>query len=207
MSINNFYSLSSKLLSSTVQVGSVGLKDFSPIDPDETYLYDENRLIVGDYSEISFPVIFKQEYGKKLRDILDTGWPSLYLISKRMYSVMCDNNLTGWKTFDIKVFDKNEKEISGYSGLSITGRCGAVSYDNCEVVEKRFVPRGPISKYYKGLYVGLDTWDGTDFFIPKNSRWIIVSKRAAEILEKGKFSNIELRNLIEIETPEYALPT
>lgn len=205
MDIKEFYTLRSKLSSSTVQAHPVGLKEFHTIDPNKRYLYDEHRLIQGDYNDISFPVVFKQEYGKKLQDILDTGWPSLYLISDKTKTVLEDNDLTGWETFDVKVLDKQDKEIQGYYGLSITGRCGEIDYGKSEIIEKRLVPNGPVSKYYKGLHVGLNKWDGNDFFLPEKYFGIITTQRAAEVLKKNKLTNIRLENLAEIETSDFAL--
>lgn len=205
MNIKEFYRLRSKLSSSTVQAHPVGLKEFHPIDPNKKYLYDELKLIQGDYSGISFPVIFKQEYGKKLQDILDTGWASLFLISDKMKSILEENALTGWKAFEVKVLDKKGQEIQGYHGLSITGRCGKIDYSKSEIIEKRFVPNAPLGKYYKGLHVGLDKWDGSDFFLPEKYFGIIITSRAAEVLKKSKFTNIKLVNLGEIETPDFAL--
>ncbi|MEM0942127.1 MAG: DUF1629 domain-containing protein [Bacteroidota bacterium] len=200
MDIKDFYLFGSKLVSSTVQVHAVGLKEFSPIDPDKTYSYDQNKLIQGDYIDISFPVVFKQEYGKKLQDILDTGWPSLYLISNKIKAVLEDNNFTGWQNFAINVLDKQGQEIKGYHGLSITGRCGPVDYSKfSEIIEKRLVPNGPLVKYGKGLYVGLDKWNGGDFFVPEKSGGIVVTKRTAEALKKNKLTNVKLQNLAEIE--------
>lgn len=200
MNIKDFYSFGSKLVSSTVQAHPVGLKQFSPIDPDKSYLYDEHRLIRGDYTDISFPVVFKQEYGNKLQDILDTGWASLYLISDKMKAALEENALTGWKAFAVKVLGKQGQEISGYHGLSITGRCGKINYNKSEIIEKRLVPNGPLVKYYKGLHIGLDEWDGTDFFLPEKTLWTIITKTAAEALKKNKLTNIKFENLLEIET-------
>ena len=205
MTIKEFFSFDSKLVLSTVQVHAIGLKDFSPIDPDKTYPYNQNRLIRGDYIGIIFPVLFKQESGKKLQDILDTGWPSLYLISDKMKVVLEDNDLTGWKTFAVKVLDKQRQEISGYHGLSITGRCGKIDYNKSEVIRKRLVPNGPLAKYYQGLHIGLEEWDGTDFFLPAETLWVIITKKAAEALQKNKLTNIRLENLAEIEIPDFAL--
>jgi predicted aspartyl protease len=200
MSIKDFYSFGSKLVSSTVQVHAVGLKEFFPVDPDKTYPYDENKLIRGDYTGISFPVVFKQQDGDKLQDVLDTGWSSLYLISDKMKAVLEENEITGWKTFAVKVFDRKEQEIKGYHGLSITGKCGPVDYNkSTEIIEKQLVPNGPVVRYGKGLYVGLDEWDSSDIFIPEKSGWIVVTKRTAEALKKNKLANIKLENLAEIE--------
>ena len=201
MSIEKFYTFSSKLSSSTVQAHAISLSD----KEDNARLFDQHRLIQGVYEGISFPVIFKQEYGKKLEDVLDTGWPSLFLISDKMKAVLEENALTGWKTFGVKVLDKKGQEIQGYHGLSVTGRCGKIDYSKSEIIEKRLVPNAPLGKYYKGLHVGLDKWDGSDFFLPEKYFGIIITSRAAEVLKKSKFTNIKLENLEEIETPDFAL--
>ena len=195
MEINDFYSFGSKLVSSTVQVHE------NILNKDKT-----NNIIYGQYDSISFPVIFKQEYGKKWEDILDTGWVSLFLISDKMKSVLEENALTGWKTFAVKVLDKKDLEIQGYHGLSITGRCGKIDYGKSRIIEKRLVPNGPLGKYYKGLHVGLDKWDGCDFFLPEKYFGIIITSRASEVLKKNKLTNIRLENLTEIEIPDFALP-
>lgn len=205
MNIKEFYTFRSKLSFSTVQAHPVGLNEFHPIDPNKRYLYDEYRLIQGDYNNISFPVIFKQKYGKKLNDILDTGWVGLFLISSKLREVLEENTLTGWKTFDVKLLDKQDKEIQGYHGLSITGRCGMIDYSKSEIVVKRLVPNAPLGKYYKGLYVDLDKWDGSDFFLPGNYFGTIITSKVAEVMKKSKPTNIRLENLMEIETPYFAL--
>lgn len=205
MNIKEFYTLRSKLSSTTVQAHPVGLKEFNPIDPNKKYLYDEQKLIQGDYSGISFPVVFKQKYGDKLQDILDTGWAGLYLISDKMKSVLEENGLTGWKIFAVKVLDKKGKEIQGYYGLSITGKCGKIDYNKSEIIEKRLVPNGPLGKYYKGLQVGLDKWDGCDFFLPEKYFGTIMTNKAAVVLKMNKITNIRLESLSDIEIPEFAI--
>lgn len=201
MSIEKFYTFDSKLSSSTVQAHAINLSG----KEDSGGLFDQHRLIQGVYDGISFPVIFRQEYGRKLEDVLDTGWASLYLISDKMKVVLEENALTGWKTFAVKVLDKKGREIQGYHGLSITGRCGKIDYSKSEIIEKRFAVNGLLGKYYKGLHIGLDEWDGSDFFLPERYFGIIITSRVAEVLKKSKLTNIGLENLAEIETPELAL--
>jgi hypothetical protein len=110
MEESDFFDFCSKLVLSTVQVCPVGLKK------DENGVIEQRNLVKGKYKGVDFPVVFKQESGKKLTDILDTGWVSLYLISDRMKSILEENNLTGWKTFDIQIYDKKKNEICGYYG-------------------------------------------------------------------------------------------
>ncbi|MCL2435394.1 MAG: hypothetical protein FWD09_04560 [Lentimicrobiaceae bacterium] len=199
MDIREFYNFGSKFVSSTFQAPPIGLKEFHPIDPNKRYLFDEHRLVRGDYSDISFPVICKQESGKKLQDILDTGWAALYLISDKMKAVLEENNLTGWKTFAVKVLTKKGEEIPGYHGLSITGRCGEIDYSKSEIIKKQLVSNGPFGKFYKGKHVGLDKWDGSDFFLPEKNLGTIITSRTADVLKKSKLTNIRMENLAEIE--------
>ncbi len=79
------------------------------------------------------------------------------------------------------------------------GRCGPINWSKCPIVEKKLVPDGPLCKFYKGLYLDLDTWDESDFFIPENSLRIIVSKKAKDILKAKKTTNLQLDNLGEEE--------
>lgn len=201
MSTNKFFTLNSKLSSNTVQVRAVNLSK----KEDRFGLFDEHRLILGDYADISLPVIFKQEYGNKIQDFLDTGWPSLFLISDKLKVALEENSLTGWKTFDVKVLDKKGQEVLGYNGLSITGRCGKLDYNKSEIIEKQIVPNGPFVKYYKGLHIGLDEWDRTDFFLPQKNFGIFITQRAAEVLRKKKFENISLQNISEIEMDHFTV--
>lgn len=170
-------------------------------DPDQHWF-----LILGVYEDIGFPVSFKQyNNGKKMLDMLETGWQSLHLISDRFKEELEKNNLTGWKTYPIKLMTKKNEEIKGYHGLSISGRCGPIDYSKAEIVEKRLVPNGILSKYYKGEYIGLEKWDGSDFFLSEQNFGIFVSAKATEILKKAKITNIIFRNLPDIEIDEFTV--
>src|SRR5437773_5414196 len=164
MEINHFFEFSSKLVSTTFHARAVGLKR----KDDKDSLGDALRLFIGNHESVSFPVTFKQFSGKNLYDVLDTGWAGLYLISDHMQSVLEENKLSGWETFPIRLLEKNGAEIKGYQGFSITGRCGPIDISKSEVIQKRLVPNGPLSKFYKGYHIGLNEWDGRDFFLPKH---------------------------------------
>ena len=110
MDIKDFYDFDSRLVSSTMQVHAASLQGEGNI---------HIALIYGDYEGISFPIVFKHNYGSKLRDILDTGWASLHLISDSLKELLETNGLTGWKTFPVKVLTKKNEEIPGYQGFSI----------------------------------------------------------------------------------------
>lgn len=183
--MKEFFDFGSQPVSSTIQAH---LTDLS---------IDHLKLIKGNYQGINFPIIFKQEYGNKLYDILDTGCAGFFLISERMRKILEENNLTGWIVFPIKLYDKKGKEITGYHGFSVIGHSGPTSYEKSEIIEKRKVANGPLCKYYKGVIV--DNWDGSDFFTPEGTYETFITKKAAEILTKFKITNVYLENLADQE--------
>ena len=181
MEMKDFFDFMSQPASTTVQAHPANLN------------IDHLKLIKGDYHGIDFPITFKQEYGNKLHDILDTGFAGFFLISEKMRKILEENSLTGWKVFSIKLYDKKGNEIVGYHGFSITGHSGPTSYKKSDIIEKRLVPNGPLCRYYKG--VTLDNWDGSDFFTPEGTYQTFITKKAADILKKNKISNVYLENL------------
>lgn len=157
------------------------------------------ELFRGDYENWDFPIAFRQTNKGKYCDLIIAGWPDLYLVSNKMVNAMSTYGLTGWKIFPADIVDRHGQAVLGYQGLSITGRCGPTNYDKPMVIYKRRVPNGPICKFYKGLFVGLDQWDGSDFFLPRGGYNAIATRRAYEAFRKEKISNICFTKLSEVE--------
>jgi hypothetical protein len=198
MNIENFFRFGSKLVSTTFQAHPVGLKSGGKFGG----VGDSHRLIMGEFDSIQFPVTFKQEYGKRMHDVLDTGHAGLYLISDHMKSILEDEGMTGWKIFPVRLLDKKDNELDGYQGFSVMGRCGPIDVSKSEIIQKRLVPNGPLCTYYRGLYIGLEQWDGSDFFLPKHNYGITITAKAAEVIKSNKLTNIRLTNLADIEINE-----
>ena len=168
--------------------------------------WDTNcRIVKGDYTGVELPIKFTQSSGKKWTDVLNPNSVSMYVVSERFIELLAENGVTGWKNYPIIIFDKEGKEVSGYTGFSVIGKCGKIDYSQSTIIEKRLVPEGPLGKYYKGLYIGLDKWDGSDFFLPEKNLGIIITSKAADVLKKSKFTNIRFENLTDIETPDFAI--
>ena len=193
MKIKDFFEYDDNNTSSTFRASALNLVD------DEEGINDQDRLIVGKYENITFPVVFKQFREKNLLNILGTGWPGLHLISDKMKTILEENKLTGWKTFPIKLYDKKENEILGYHGFSVTGHCGPIDDRKAEIVDRQMIPTGPVFKAYKGMHIGLDEWDGSDFFIPDGSLFFIITTKAANVLKKDKTLNTTLTNCADFE--------
>lgn len=194
MSVRSFYDFSNKpfLTTLTFTPKNINLKND-----------DEKKLIKGEYEGINFPIICEYSRGKNIRDILDTGYVSLFLISDKFKEVLEKNHLTGWKSYPVKLLDKKRNGVTGYHGFSITGRSDPIDYNRSEIIKKRYVPEGPLCKLYKGSYIDLDKWDGSDFFLPKDGIKIVITERALKILKANKITNIHAKNLAEEETEDY----
>lgn len=145
-----------------------------------------SRLILGDYNDIQLPVIYNEikggSSGKKMRDILDTRYPPLYLISDRFKVILEESGITGWKSYPIALFDKKGNPVNGYNGFSITGRAGKMQkYDQL-----------PLECGYSvdadGYYFDINTWDGSDLFNTEDSWHIIASERFIKVLVDNKIT-------------------
>jgi hypothetical protein len=157
------------------------------------------ELIVGNYSNVNLPIVAKQTSGKKWTDIL---CPSigLYYVSNRFVNLLKENNITGWQTFPLSVFNKQGEKVEGYRGFSVTGKAGKIDYSKSEIVDRQFVPDGPVCKYYKGLSFNESKWDNSDFFILEDTIQTIVTEKVYKIIIENKLTNFELINLVDYES-------
>lgn len=194
--ISNFYFLGSKLVMTTFTATPFGLKQVEKAGELPYHL----KLHTGDYQGFSFPIVFKQTDGKVLRDLLDTGFACLFLISDNMKSLLESYHFTGWKTFPAKVFDKHGNEIEGYHGFSVTGRGGHLGYKTNEIIEKPFFPGGPLKKFYKGVTFDSDKWDGSDFLLAEKSYGIIVTRNVVDKLKSHKLTNVRFESFTDETT-------
>lgn len=202
MKASRFFSFGTKLSPFSVRVSFAGWDSPGDVKPNAS---SPQKLLTGEYGSTRFPVKFEQRSGKTFGDVLDTRSAILFLISERLKLVLEEERLSGWKAFEIAISDKTGNDIVGYHGLSIIGRSGAIELAGSEVIQKRLVPDGPLSTYYKGFSVHPDQWDGSDFFLPRSGYRILMSQRAAHVLERSNVTNLELRNLSEIEIDEYTV--
>lgn len=158
-----------------------------------------DKLIHGTYDGIEFPVVFderRDEYGKKrMRDILDTRYPPVYLISDRLKSLLEDNNVTGWKPYPITLFDKKGNEVPGYNGLSFTGRAGRERVLGESEYTQHYDPT--CDPEYRIIFSD-GSWDGSDIFMVEGTRAVIVTARVMELLKSNKVTACDFRPLADV---------
>lgn len=165
------------------------------------------QLIKGDFSGIEFPVIYEQtrdEYGKKqMRDILDTRYLTLYIISDRMKHLLEDNKITGWCSYPILLYDKKGNEISGYNGFSYTGRAKEVA-DLSEYTHILRFDNGN-SRITYGPSFSDETWDGSDIFMIEGVWAVIVTAKVMKILKDNNITACKFQPLVDGIPDNYIL--
>lgn len=151
----------------------------------------ERCLSFGEYGDISFPVIFRQdrEYGNKWRDLLPCGI-SFYLISERFRALLEEYKITGWRCYPIELFDKKGLKVEGYHGFSVIGRAGNIMEFETPPEELGYSPKS------FGWHFNMDLWDGSDIF-QLSPRGIAITTKLAEVLIKHKVSGIEMARLTD----------
>lgn len=170
---------------------------------DRSGLYEkniDNRLLYGKYDNIDFPIIFQQrksDCGKKMTDFLNTGCgPLLTPISDKVLDILVQNNITGWKTYPVKIFNKHGIEIFGYHGFSITGRCKDVNLSLLQKkVDYQYIKDGPVYQYYKGFPIDLSTWDKSDIFLLSGTRYLFISEKVYKLFKYNKITNIDCKKV------------
>src|SRR5574343_620895 len=195
MNLNNLYIFDSTISNLPVTISNENLN------------WEINCGIVrGDYTGVVLPVIFKQISGKIWTDILNPNSVSMYVVSQRFIELLEKNKITGWRGYPVTIIDKEGKSVVGYVGFSIIGRSGPVDYSKAVIYEKQLVHNGAKTKYYKGLYIDMNKWDVSDFFIPEGTLNIIISEKAMRLIKKYKITNVNIQNITEYEISENTLP-
>ena len=145
--------------------------------------------------------------GKKFWDVVQTGQGLLFAFSERVVKLLQDNEVTGCKFYPMKIKDHEDKK---YYLLTVTGRCGALDDSKSKVIMTReypetkiqnsniVIPQGQFS-LMKGRYFPLDSWDGSDFFMPEGTLFTYVTERVMSLLKKHKVTNVFMQNLTEVE--------
>ena len=157
-----------------------------------------HQLLYGDekggYPEdITFPVIFRIIEGKKMRDMLDMRFDgNCFLISEHMKALMEENQITGWKSYPVIIYDKSGNEVSGYHGFTVTGRGGII---------RMLRPWEEIALDERLRFILWDKsqWDGSDVFrIGPNL--LVISARTKQLFKENKISAASYSPLSEILT-------
>ncbi len=147
------------------------------------------------------PVRVDQVAGRKPGDFI---WTAIGpAINKRMKALLDGGHVSGWRPYEVTVYNLSGERISEYFGLSVVGRCQSIRIDkgDAAVIYKSGV-RADLP-YYKGLLVDLSTWDGSDIFIAADGETghICITRNLRDILVRAKATG-----LINTPAPDVTAP-
>ena len=209
MELSNVYSFGIRFMRGEVQFSGLAVWDWDWPCSQEAFErlggnikgkdYLSYMLSMGSYEGVPLPLEFLHLYGKRYYDILSIGFgSSLFLVSDRFLEILETNHFTGWKSYPVRLFEKNGTEVFGYNGFSVTGKAGKIDWEQSEVVQ---IP-SPIDKtitypYYKGIPIDMSKWDGSDIFMAEGCRFYFVTEQVYKVLKKAKITNIEFEKATE----------
>jgi hypothetical protein len=145
------------------------------------------------------PLILDAVMGGKIADFL---WSTTLLsicISQRVLEILEQNHFTGWSTYPVKVYGRDEQLLSGYHGFAVNSWAGERDFSRSQIVDKPpRVPEGKPYRVYRGFYFDEKKWDGSDIF-RVSLAYIIVSKHVQEAIIRAKITNVRFMPLPDVE--------
>lgn len=145
------------------------------------------------------PLVFHAVEGSRPTDFIGTTYPAIVLVSDRVVRTLKESRFTGWKTYSVKAHDAKRKVLSGYQGLAVTGRCGPIDEARAERAILKPPPGGQAIVGRRGFPLDLDTWDGSDLFMPEGTTLIVVVEPVKKALKKVGATNVRLEDLSRVE--------
>ncbi len=131
-------------------------------------------------------------------------WAGIHpLVSDSLVALFTSSSLTGWISYPVDVRRHDGTPLGGYRALGVTGRCDRICYGEgySQRVERDF-PGGTFL-HYKGLYVDVESWDGSDFIVGRDRKYqgIVVTERVRDLLRCHGAKNYSLTPVEDFEFP------
>jgi hypothetical protein len=137
--------------------------------------------------------------GRDVMDILWSGMVWIFCVSSRVTELLQKNNITGWATYPVEVYDRKGQPLPGYHGFAVTGRECRRDRSRSQIITKQVVPGGKPFEVYKGLFFYEEDWDGNDFFIVRSYGGIVVTEKVMRLFKRAKIANVRFIPLPEVE--------
>ena len=167
--------------------------------PDDAQAEGVNvQLLSQGRSQLKKPIQFDAAQGLEATDFLWTQLVTPVCASERLIRILSENEVSGWSTYPVEVYDREGNMHPCYHGLAVTGAVCEADYSLSTVVTKPPpTPNGRSYDVYRGLYFKEDEWDGCDMFWVGGVR--VVVDRVRKIFEQNKVSNVRFTPITERE--------
>jgi hypothetical protein len=149
------------------------------------------------------PIKLGAYMGRQITDFLWSDLVNIVCISMKVVKIFQDNNVTGWASYPVEVFDRKSELLPNYYGFSVIGKECRRDRSRSQIITKQAVPGGQPFDVYKGLYFYEEDWDGSDIFFVGNYGGIVVTEKVKRLFNKEKITNVKLFPLAEVERDVY----
>ena len=144
------------------------------------------------------PVGWAMGRAKPVDPVMWTTFVAPVIVADAVVQLLRSHGFTGWSLYEISVRDKQGELVPGYSGLSVTGRCGNIDWAK-GVEVPRIRPAG-IFPVWKGLLFDPESWDGSDFFMPaERVGYVFVVEEVKKAFQRAKIRNVDFTPLDQFE--------
>ena len=156
------------------------------------------ELLSRGKTKLEKPIQFDAAQGWEATDFLWTQLVTPVCVSERVIRILKENEISGWSTYPVEVFDQEGNPQPNFHGLAVIGAVCEADYSRSAVVTKPPpAPRGRSYDVYKGLYFDENQWDGSDLFWVGGVR--VVVDKVKRIFEQNKVGNVRITPLAERE--------
>ena len=185
-------------LSDPVNNRAIRFRVDSKIPPKNVQNLSKKRLYLIDEIELV------PSFGNTLYEFLWSTYPEIVCISSKLVDLFSQAKFTGWDALPIKISDPNQKLHDYYYRFMVTGPSLELEVSRMTLEDRPApTPTGRPYKVYKGYFFNESKYDGSDFFLIRNSYF--VSDRVKEILKKNKIKNILLTPILDIEIDRWII--
>ena len=157
-----------------------------------------DALLFGEAEPAGILTLERSE-DRVLDEVVWTDDVAVVLMSPRLIDGFKAQSFSGWRTYPAHV-EANAKGHA-YFGLSITGRCGRIDHNQGEWLNRDDEP----GRFLRGLFFDVQSWDGSDFFVPEGTLYICTRRRVRDYLEAASVKNIKCERLTDVLTSELVI--
>lgn len=187
MNYDNLFKVETKFIKGPIEIKN-----------DELSFEELNKLSRGEFKGMQLPITFKVISGTKWTPVLKQPTVGLLVIRKDVINKLNINKITGFKSFNVLILEKDGKIIDDYFGFAITGKCGKIDFKKSKILERK--TKVGFIKYYIGLFPNMETWDRTDIFRPDSSLFVIMNKKTKEIFDDFENNILDFTPLEQVAT-------
>lgn len=188
---NHFYKMSEPFATRPLR--------FTFIGDDVRLRNDEVTKITRGWKKTEKPFKLIAEMGKQITDFFWTDYVGVYCVSLRVIELLEKNQITGWTTYPVELWGKNQERIPDYFGFAVTGKECRRDMTKGRIIQLApFFPGAKPRAVYLGAYFVESDWDGSDFFWVNNFVNEVVTKRVRDLFVKNHVTNVKLVSLTQV---------